>query len=533
MTNATSADAADRVAAELAGWPESVQQLLQAKDRQIEALCARLEVLTAQVEWFKRQIFGSKSERHVAESGQMHLGEMMPAAEPVTVPTQQVPAHRRAKPRRDFTDDAQGAPFFDTKQVPVITIEVPNEEAAALAPNQYEVVGHKVSHRLAQRPGSYVVLEYRRAVIKRRDTATLHCPPAPAGVLEGSRADVSFIAGVMVDKFCWHLPLYRQHQRLLASGFRLSRQWLTQLVSQAAALLEPIYDAQLESIRRCRVKAVDETPIKAGRAGRGKMRTAYYWPVYGEHDEVCFAYFASRRHEHVRELLGTEQPEGAVLLSDGYAAYQAWTRKAGVVHAQCWAHMRRNFFDARGAQPQAAETALELIGRVYEVEEQIRARGLTGQAKQQYRAQHAAPRVQAFFAWVDEQQARVGLLPSNKLTQALAYAAERRAALHVYLGDAQVSIDTNHIERALRPIPLGRKNWLFCWSELGAEHTGIVQSLIVTCRLHGIDPYTYFVDVLQRVGRHPAARVAELTPRQWKQHFAAEPLRSDLHARTP
>jgi transposase len=209
MTNATSADAADRVAAELAGWPESVQQLLQAKDRQIEALCARLEVLTAQVEWFKRQIFGSKSERHVAvaESGQMHLGEMMPAAEPVAVPTQQVPAHRRAKPRRDFTDDAQGAPFFDTKQVPVITIEVPNEEAAALAPNQYEVVGHKVSHRLAQRPGSYVVLEYRRAVIKRCDTATLHCPPAPAGVLEGSRADVSFIAGVMVDKFCWHRVL--------------------------------------------------------------------------------------------------------------------------------------------------------------------------------------------------------------------------------------------------------------------------------------------------------------------------------------
>jgi transposase len=144
-----------------------------------------------------------------------------------------------------------------------------------------------------------------------------------------------------------------------------------------------------------------------------------------------------------------------------------------------------------------------------------------------------APRVQAFFTWVDEQQARVGLLPSNKLTQALAYAAERRAALQVYLGDAQVSIDTNHIERALRPIPLGRKNWLFCWSELGAEHTGIVQSLIVTCRLHGIDPYTYFVDVLQRVGLHPAARVAELTPRQWKQHFAAEPLRSDLHATAP
>ena len=93
----------------------------------------------------------------------------------------------------------------------------------------------------------------------------------------------------------------------------------------------------------------------------------------------------------------------------------------------------------------------------------------------------------------------------------------------------QVSIDTNHVERAIRPIALGRKNWLFCWTEVGAEHAGIVQSLVATCPLHGVDPYTYFVDVLQRVGQHPASRVAELTPRLWKQHFAAAPLRSHLH----
>jgi len=92
-----------------------------------------------------------------------------------------------------------------------------------------------------------------------------------------------------------------------------------------------------------------------------------------------------------------------------------------------------------------------------------------------------------------------------------------------------VPVDTNHLERALRAIPMGRKAWMFCWTELGAEHVGSVQSLLVTCRLRGIDPYTYVVDVLQRVGQHPASRVAELTPRQWKERFAAEPLRSDLH----
>lgn len=121
------------------------------------------------------------------------------------------------------------------------------------------------------------------------------------------------------------------------------------------------------------------------------------------------------------------------------------------------------------------------------------------------------------------------MLPSNPLTKALAYGRERRLGLEVFLNYSDVPLDTNHLERALRAIPMGRKAWLFCWTELGAKQVGIVQSLLVTCRLHGIDPYTYLVDVVQRVGRHPAVRVAELTPRLWKQHFAANPLRSDLH----
>ena len=115
------------------------------------------------------------------------------------------------------------------------------------------------------------------------------------------------------------------------------------------------------------------------------------------------------------------------------------------------------------------------------------------------------------------------------MTRALTYARERRSGLEVYLTDAEVPIDTNHLERALRAIPMGRKNWLFCWTELGARQVGIMQSLIVTCRLHGIDPYACLVDVLQRVGEHPASRVQELTPRLWKERFAGNPLRSPLH----
>lgn len=510
--------------------PQHIAQVLQLKT-------AAIASLEHQLDWFKRQLFGKKSERFVAEPDpqQMHLGQVLgelPVATEQPVSGTTVPAHKRRTRRSDFADAGRDTPFFDESKVPVHTIEVPNPEAQGLRPEDYEVIGEKVSHRLAQRPGSFVVLKYVRPVIKRRDTQTLHCAPAPVGVFEGSRADVSFIVGLLIDKFRYHLPLYRQHQRLIDAGFTLSRSWLTQLMQQAAQLLEPIFDAQLDSICRGHVITMDEVPVKAGQAGNGKMKATYFWPVYGDQDEVCFPHFESRRHEHVEQALGLKLAPATVLLSDGYGAYDAYAKKTGIKNAQCWAHSRRGIFEAKDAEPLYAGQALEQIAALYKVEEQIRTLKLKGEAKRLHRLAHSKPLVDNFFDWVDKQFEQQGLLPSNPLTKALAYIRERRTGLRVFLDDPAVAIDTNHIERALRPIPMGRGNWLFCWTELGAKHVGIAQSLIATCRLHDIDPYTYLVDVLQRVGQHPAARVAELTPRLWKQHFAANPLRSDLHRAT-
>jgi hypothetical protein len=145
-----------------------------------------------------------------------------------------------------------------------------------------------------------------------------------------------------------------------------------------------------------------------------------------------------------------------------------------------------------------------------------------------YRAQYSQPVVDAFCAWVHEQRQDPGRLPSDPLTKALAYAHEREGPLRVFLSDPAVPIDTNHLERALRVIPMGRRNWHFCWSGAGARHVGTIQSLLTTCLLQGINPYTYLVDVLQRIGEHPASEVIALTPRMWKERFAAAPLTSDL-----
>lgn len=514
--------------AEAAQWaPERVVELA----RSHAALQREVETIQHQLEWFRRQLFGQKSEKRplAPHPAQMHLGEFpLPHAQP-EASGKPVAGHTRRTPRTDFAHDKNDAGlFFDEARVPVETITVANPDIEGLTPDQYEVIGEKVSHRLAQRPGSYVILKYVRPLIKRRDTQTLHCPAAPSGVIDGSRADVSFLVGLLLDKFAWHLPLYRQHQRLLDAGITVSRAWLTQLAAQAAALLEPIYAAQLASIRTSRVKAMDETPIKAGRAGPGKMKGCYFWPVYGELDEICFPFFESRAHSNVEKVLGLSPVEGGVLLSDGYGAYEAYAGKTGLTHAQCWTHCRREFINAEAAEPALAAKALESIGALYVVEAKIREARLKGDAKREYRLDHARPIVEAFFGWVKDSLAAQGLLPSSPLTKALAYAHKRRAALEVFLTDPDVPIDTNHLERALRPIPMGRKNWMFSWTELGAQHVGVVQSLIATCRLHQVDPFDYLADVLQRVGQHPAADVAQLTPRQWAQHFGKAPLRSDI-----
>ncbi len=538
MQNGTSSDTSHTADSASLSVPQLLL-LLQSRDAAIQALQRQVDAMKHQLDWFKRQLFGQKSERLAPspDPTQMHLGEMPPPATPAVQPQRTVPAHTRRIAKRDLATDGEAIPFFDASRVPVQTIHVPDAATVGLAADQFEVIGEKVSYRLAQRPGSFVVLKYLRPVTKRRDTQVISCSPAPVGVLAGSRADVSFGVGLLVDKCAYHLPLYRQHQRLTDAGITVSRPWLTQLSQQIIALLEPIYDAQFQVIRCGRVIAMDETPIKAGRRLQGKaadkkqpggMKTGYFWPVYGEHDEICFPFSPSRCHANVITLLGLSPTEGSVLLSDGYGAYASYAKKTGLTHAQCWAHTRRGFFEAQTAEPDGAREALAQIGTLYAVEEKIRAGKLTGEHKRLYRLTHSKPLAEVFFDWIDRQFLRQGLLPSNPFTKALAYARERRLGLEVFLADPDVPIDTNHLERALRVIPMGRKNWNFCWTELGAKHIGIVQSLIVTCRLHGIDPYTYLVDVLQRVGQHPASRVVELTPRQWKQHFAENPLRSAL-----
>jgi transposase len=507
--------------------PSEILALLE-QHRELQAQNAALK---RQVEWFQRQLFGRKSEKRLREPDpdQLPLTGMLTtpvaAADQPPPPSETVKAYQR-RVRLMGADVPEESELRFEDSVPVQEILLTNPAVKDLSPDAYEVISEKVTYRLAQRPSAYVILKYRRPVIKRKDTDVVSCPPAPPAVFEKSFPDVSLLANLLIDKFVYHLPLYRQHQRLQHAGIRLSRSTLTHWVQRAADLLEPIYYALLSSILQSWLLLMDETPLNAGRREKGKLHRGYLWPIYGDQDEVAFPFSASRGQAVVREALGKFC---GVLLTDGYSVYERFAQKtATILHAQCWAHTRRQFEKAQGAEPRLVAAALEQIGSLYKEEAKLQALGLEGVAKLAYRGEHSTPLVDAFFTWLKQMVITDIILPTNPFGQAARYALEREAGLRVFLRNPDVPLDTNQLEREIRPVAVGRKNWLFCWTEVGARQVGIIYSVFASCRLHGVDPYVYLVDVLQRVDTHPALEVQLLTPRLWKEHFANQPLRSDL-----
>jgi transposase len=513
------------------GIIQPMNSVMKTPDFEVEVIALREEVATLnrQLDWFKRQIFGEKSEKRVLiDNPDQHslLNENVPDSSLAAEEQKPVSAYSRGKAKKDRGNAIHNSGLRFDDSVPVEHIRITPVELTGPDADQYEVIGEKITHRLAQNPASFVVIEYTEVTIKRKDTNRIIKAASASSVFDKSIVDVSFLAAMLVDKFTYHCPLYRQHQKLQQNGFKLSRSSLTNWTTRSIDLLAPIYHAHVASILRSNTLAMDETPIKAGHKEKGKMNKAFFWPIYGDEDEVAFTFSTTRKHGHVTETL---KGFSGTLLTDGYAAYKQYAAKTeGITHAQCWIHTRRYFEQSLNAEPHAAAQALEIIGKIYQQEKVIRDKQLVDEKKLTYRTDHCLPLVKTFFAWCHEQRQREDLVNSNPLSKALVYAVAREHELNVFLSDPQVQPDTNHLERALRVIPMGRKNWMFSWTELGAKQMGMIQSLLVTCKLHDINPYTYLVDVLQRVGHQPASKVDELIPRNWKKKFANDPLRSDL-----
>ena len=302
------------------------------------------EKLKQRVAWFEKQLFGQKSEkRKVVDNPQQHslLGEAV-TTEPAKEDKVQV-TYQRGKAKKQRPEDcATDAGLRFTEDVPVEVVEVTPSQLQGDDAEQYEIIDTKVSHKLAQRPASYVVLQYEIPVLKHKgcaesdnETPAVSTTTMPDQVLENSIADVSVLVGLLIDKFCYHLPLHRQHQRMAQAGITVARSTLTNWVKRSVELLRPIVQAQLEHVLQSKVLAMDETPIKSGKKHKGKLQQAYFWPIYGEDDEVVFTFSNSRARKHIEQVIGSSFQ--GTLISDGYAAYARYAEKSeGVTHAQCW-----------------------------------------------------------------------------------------------------------------------------------------------------------------------------------------------------
>jgi transposase len=504
----------------------AINQLQQEK---IETLEKKLDEAEQLLSWFKQQLFGQKSEKRVffEDPRQLFLGELLGASKPTEQKQVAVKEYQRGKAKKqplEGSPEDSGLRFGP--DVPVEEVIIPNPEIEGLASEDYQVVEEKATYRLGQLPGAYVVLKFVRQVVKVKDSGELLCPAAPPAVIPGGYADVSFIAGMLIDKFIYHLSLYREHQRLHDTGIIVSRGMLSSLAHRVIELFVPIYKAQYKSILSSTLAIMDETPMKVGGMKKGELKTTYFWPILGDKDEIVFPWCESREHHHAAALLNGFS---GILLTDGYAAYEQYAAKTqDIIHAQCWNHTRREFIKALESEPVLANEALDFIGTLYGNEKQICTLELQEQNKYIHRQQHSKPVVERFFLWLEDTLNKQLLLPSNRFTKAANYALNRQEALQVFLRFPEVPLDTNSEERQNRCIAMGRKNWNFCATELGAFYVGVIQSILRTCILQGVNPWHYLVDVLQRVQGHPPQEMDLLTPRLWKEHFAQNRLKSPL-----
>jgi hypothetical protein len=268
---------------------------------------------------------------------------------------------------------------------------------------------------------------------------------------------------------------------------------------------------------------MDETPIKAGRKKQGVMQKAWFWTVAAEGQGVAFVYSSSRSNQVVGQILGEHCKK---FITDGYAAYDIYQKfreeslsesASPVVHARCWAHTRRKFFEAKEHSPPEADNALRIIGKLFEIE--AKAKKLELEDTAALRREQSRALVDEFFDYLHALWFQKMLDGTSLLGKAVQYARNAESGLREFLSHPDIPISTNDVERAIRPVAIGRKNWLFCWSEVGAKYAAIAFTLVECCKMNGVDPFEYLSDVLVRIDSHPARDVHLLTPRLWKTHF--------------
>lgn len=371
-------------------------------------------------------------------------------------------------------------------------------------------IGEDVTEKLNIVPARFFVDRHIYPKYACRACETVTAAPAVPSVIDGGLAAPALLAWVGVSKYADHLPLYRLERQAARSGVVLSRSTLADWIGRIGVALEPLAQRLAQLLREDAVLHADETPVKQLDPGQGKTRRAYLWAyrsnALGNGPQiVVFDYRVGRAGAYAVEFLG---PWAGALMVDDYAGYDVLFR-GGVTELACFAHARRKFFDLHQASRSAvAAQALQRIGELYAVEAQ--ARDKTVEERAHLRAERSQPLLEALQLWL--LQTRKSAADGSALAKAIDYSLNRWAALARYAENGFYPIDNNPCENAIRPVAVGKKNWLFAGSEAAGKRAANIQSLLETARLNGIEPMAWLTDVLEKLPTWPNSRIDELLP---------------------
>jgi transposase len=507
----------------VAAWAERDAE--RAEKARLAAECDQLAGQNDRLRHLIRQLqrlqFGRRSEKLDPDQLNLALEDIEQAiAETEAQQEKADPAFRRA--RAETRRAGRGSLPEHLPRVEVV-IE-PENTACTCCGGAMQVIGEDRSSRLDVIPAQYRVLVTRRPKYACRNCQEGVVQAATrARLIAGGLPTERLVAQVLVAKYADHCPLYRQSQILARQGIAIDRSTLAFWVGYAAAEITPLGRLLRQELLRSTKLFADETTAPVLDPGRGRTKTGYFWvlarddrPWQGEAPPaVVYSYAPGRGAEHAVALL-----EGftGVLQTDAYAAYRSLAdpkRVGGPVSlAYCWSHCRREFFDlAKTAPAPIATEALKRIAQFYEIEAEIR--GRSADQRQAVRQQKTRPLIEALKTWLEK---TLPQLPGgSEIAKAIRYALNQWDGLIRFLDDGRIEIDSNSVERAMRPVALTRKNALFAGSRKGAENWAMLASLIETCKLNGVNPQAYFTDVLTRlVNNWPNRRLTELLPWTWR-----------------
>lgn len=465
--------------------------------------------LQAQLDWFTRQLFGKKSEKLISPEDKKQLTFDGFDLEEQPEEDEEKPANKkRKKARRDGQDKVK---LPDNIPIEKQIIDIPeSEKICAETGKPFEKIGEEITSKLAYKPGSHYVKQTIRPKYATPE-GSIKTAELPETILNRCLADESLLAQIITQKYIDHLPLYRISEILERDGIQISRQTLNQWVIRAGLALEPLYNEMHKHIIQNPELYADETPIALLKPGNKKVHSAYMWVLVGGGEKAPYRTYhfkENRQHQNINDLIGHYK---GYIHSDAYQAYKKLSDQ--VTWCPCFAHIRRKFFEAQSGHAKLRKTILTKIRYLYMYEKVAWKR--SPQERLTIRQQKEIPIIDELTKIIQEQLKSGKILPKSKIGKALGYYCNLIPYLKNYTTNANARIDNNTAERAIRPLALGRKNWLFAGSERGGHVCGILLSLVQTCRGLGINSQEYLEDVMVRLMSHNSQKLAELLPDRW------------------